>query len=234
MDEMLTGLIVRLRGADSFSAVAAAVIERLARVPGVTSVAVEAHDRSGPNLWYATAGFTPPAGYLDVGRMVDPLLAASPAVVEPRADPTASTWLCPLIGCGEVVGAVRLRVAPGAAVADLLAQVCTLVSVRVAQLGGSGDDGLGADTLTARQYEVSVLVARGSTNAEIGRLLSISADAVKKHVSRALVALEVSNRAELAAIAGRWRWTPPAAAMPMLHTERRRAARPTQGRARAA
>jgi hypothetical protein len=66
-----------------------------------------------------------------------------------------------------------------------------------------------------------VLVARGSTNAEIARLLSISPDAVKKHVSRALAALEVSNRAELAAIAGRWRCAAPATALPWLHTELR-------------
>jgi DNA-binding NarL/FixJ family response regulator len=59
-------------------------------------------------------------------------------------------------------------------------------------------------TLTPRQYEIAILVTRGCTNREIGTMLGISVNAVKKHVSRMLVALDASNRTELAAIAGGW------------------------------
>jgi DNA-binding CsgD family transcriptional regulator len=56
----------------------------------------------------------------------------------------------------------------------------------------------GGPTLTARQGEVAELVVFGCTNAEIAAMLRISANAVKKHVSRLLELLEASNRTELA------------------------------------
>ncbi len=52
--------------------------------------------------------------------------------------------------------------------------------------------------LTRRQRKVADLVTFGCTNAEIANMLSISANAVKKHVSRLLELLEASNRTELA------------------------------------
>jgi DNA-binding NarL/FixJ family response regulator len=67
-----------------------------------------------------------------------------------------------------------------------------LIRGRLTLLSGSGP------ALTARQREVAELVAFGCTNAEIGNMLSISANAVKKHVSRLLELLEASNRTELA------------------------------------
>ena len=67
-----------------------------------------------------------------------------------------------------------------------------LIRGRRVVLGGSGP------TLTARQRQVAELVAFGCTNAEIATMLEISANAVKKHVSRLLDLLEASNRTELA------------------------------------
>jgi DNA-binding CsgD family transcriptional regulator len=215
MEDVLNGLAARLRDADNFAAAAGTVIDMLTRRPGVIAVAVEAHDRDGPCAWFGSTGFAPPAGYLDGTAGPAPGRAA---LVQPRLDRAMSTWLCPIVGCGDLVGALRVRVDPGVALGELLTAICTMLSVRVAQLGGTCEDSLGARALTARQYEVTVLVARGSTNAEIARLLSISPDAVKKHVSRALVALEVSNRTELAAIAGRWRCAAAATPPPTLHT----------------
>ncbi|MBL9017284.1 MAG: helix-turn-helix transcriptional regulator [Myxococcales bacterium] len=52
--------------------------------------------------------------------------------------------------------------------------------------------------LTARQREIAELVVHGCTNAEIAQMLAISANAVKKHVSRLLELLYASNRTELA------------------------------------
>ena len=67
-----------------------------------------------------------------------------------------------------------------------------LVRGRLTLLSGAGP------ALTSRQREVAELVAFGCTNAEIGNMLSISANAVKKHVSRLLDLLDASNRTELA------------------------------------
>jgi DNA-binding NarL/FixJ family response regulator len=58
-------------------------------------------------------------------------------------------------------------------------------------------------SITSRQHEIAQLVARGSTNPEIGVMLGISVNAVKKHVSRLLDALHASNRTELAAMVAR-------------------------------
>jgi DNA-binding NarL/FixJ family response regulator len=58
-------------------------------------------------------------------------------------------------------------------------------------------------SITTRQQEIALLVVRGCTNPEIGAMLGISVNAVKKHVSRLLEALHASNRTELAALLGR-------------------------------
>lgn len=231
-DEVLADLAARLREADDVPALAAAVIAALAPRAGVRAVAVESHDADGPATWFTAAGCdelraAAARRYLAGGHLADPALARARATLAPVAD--AGGWLCPIAGCGALRGLVRLD-ADDPGWATRCAAVAVLTSVRAAELGAAGD---GPCALTARQYEVTVLVARGSTNAEIGRLLSISADAVKKHVSRALAILEVSNRTELAALAGRWR-CPPDAPRPALHVERRPAAwtaRPPRSRA---
>ncbi|MDR7276698.1 response regulator transcription factor [Catenuloplanes atrovinosus] len=51
-----------------------------------------------------------------------------------------------------------------------------------------------APTLTARELEVLRLVARGHTNAEIGRHLHISEATVKTHLLRTFAKLDVSDR----------------------------------------
>ncbi len=67
-----------------------------------------------------------------------------------------------------------------------------LVRERLQALAGA------VPVLTRRQREVADLVTFGCTNAEIANMLAISANAVKKHVSRLLALLEASNRTELA------------------------------------
>ena len=202
MQDDLVGFGGRLREADTFGAVAALVIEEVGGWPGVTGVAVEAHDEAGPSLWLGDRGCDALAArrYLDGGFARDPLLARARRGLGLVHE--GPSWLAPLVGCGELVGVIRIAAGAAAEVEPALGPVAAQVSVRLAQLGSAGRD---AEALTARQYEVAVLVARGATNPEIARLLAISPDAVKKHVSRALEALAVSNRTELAAIAGRWR-----------------------------
>jgi DNA-binding CsgD family transcriptional regulator len=108
-------------------------------------------------------------------------------------------WTVPLVGCGECVG--EIRVAGDADWSPTLCSLAMSVSVRLAQI----DDVSQSAPLTARQREVAALVARGCTNSEIGVMLGISPNTVKKHVSCAFEVLHVSNRAELAALAARWR-----------------------------
>lgn len=54
---------------------------------------------------------------------------------------------------------------------------------------------------TPRQLDVLGAITRGLTNAEIGRMLGISADAVRQHVIKVCELLGASNRAEAVAIA---------------------------------
>lgn len=63
-------------------------------------------------------------------------------------------------------------------------------------------DQLGAsdlDVLTAREREIADLVARGCTDADIERILSISFSTVRTHMTRCFCKLGCSNRSELAA-----------------------------------
>ena len=198
--------MARLRTADGFASIAAAVIDELRTVPGVLGVAIEAHIGGAPVQWFGTEPFAPAAArrYLDGGYRSDPLLALLRDAQAPIVE--GAQWIVPIAGCGELVGAIRLiadvpeRVSP-----SLLQLVSMLTSVRLAQIGGLGVE---AHVLTARQHEVAVLASRGCTNQEIACMLGISANAVKKHISRVLEALGVSNRTELAALVGRWSGAP--------------------------
>jgi DNA-binding CsgD family transcriptional regulator len=53
--------------------------------------------------------------------------------------------------------------------------------------------------LTAREREITALVARGCTDRDIGRILGISFSTVRTHLNRALEKKGCANRAELAA-----------------------------------
>ena len=61
----------------------------------------------------------------------------------------------------------------------------------------SGDSSTRLDALTARERDVCRLVALGHTNAEIGRLLSISIRTVETHRRNAMARLDLRTRAEL-------------------------------------
>ena len=59
----------------------------------------------------------------------------------------------------------------------------------------------GLDTLTDREREVLAAVARGLSNAEIGRELFMSHATAKTHVSRLLAKLDARDRAQLVVLA---------------------------------
>jgi DNA-binding NarL/FixJ family response regulator len=59
------------------------------------------------------------------------------------------------------------------------------------------------EALTERQLEVTVLVAEGLTNIEIGRDLGIEASSVKSHIEVACKKMRARNRAHLVHLAHR-------------------------------
>lgn len=67
---------------------------------------------------------------------------------------------------------------------------------------GQVDEDLAA-TLTDRQWEVLSLVASGLSNAQVGAKLFIGTEAVKSHLRKIMITLELRNRAEVAAYAVR-------------------------------
>jgi DNA-binding CsgD family transcriptional regulator len=182
----------RIRKAASFDAIAYAVIAELTRV-GARAAALVLCDASGePAVW--------------IGDGFDRCVAQTFVDHDHRAELARlrTTYTCivhdgvhvaPLLGDG-VIGMLRV-------VGEVpeLAVIASVISVRLASLG----DTRTLNALTPRQREVAELVAHGCTNIEIGNMLAISANAVKKHVSRVLEMLDVSNRTELAALTGRWR-----------------------------
>lgn len=78
-----------------------------------------------------------------------------------------------------------------------LATVAIVVALRLAQLGYTSclDD---VDGLTMRQAETASLAARGHTNTEIGDLLGVSENTVKKHLRDVFGRLHIASRTELA------------------------------------
>lgn len=69
--------------------------------------------------------------------------------------------------------------------------------------GGDGRAGpMPAEPLTARELEVTRLVARGLTNQEIAAALSLSLNTVKSHLVNVRAKLPARNRVEIAA----WAW----------------------------
>jgi len=66
-------------------------------------------------------------------------------------------------------------------------------------------------TLTEREFEVLRLLARGYSNAQIAKTLSITERTVRFHVEKVLAALSVSNRTEVVALAIQRGWIEPSA-----------------------
>jgi DNA-binding CsgD family transcriptional regulator len=75
-------------------------------------------------------------------------------------------------------------------------------AVAVASASADTADVVLAAGLTAREAEVSGLVARGATNAEIARRLHLSEATVKTHLTRSFAKLGVRSRTQLAVLVG--------------------------------
>lgn len=196
---MLVAIAARLREASTLAAVAQAVVEELAALAGVRSAAVVMLDGDGAmRLWAGDARVDRDEilAYLDSG---DPAALRVWRTQVPEV--VREVWFGPVVGADRVIGVLRVAFEREVD-REALAIVAAHVSIRIAILGLDETRSLAA--LTPRQREVAELVAHGCTNREIGRMLAISPNAVKKHVSRVLAQLEVSNRTELAALTARW------------------------------
>jgi DNA-binding CsgD family transcriptional regulator len=198
---MLVVVAERLRAATTLATIAQAIIEELSALAGVRSSALVLLDLHGaPRLWIGDARIDRDEilAYLDAGD--DAITRVCRTHLAERA---GDIWLGPLLGIERVIGVLRV-VTDREVDRVVLATVATHISIRIAHLGLAVDDARSVEALTPRQREVAELVVHGCTNPEIANMLSISPNAVKKHVSRVLAALEVSNRTELAAVTARW------------------------------
>lgn len=209
MEPWIEQLASRLRVADSFFSIVSTLIAEL-EVADYRSVAVIAHDATGvPAVWAGNACVDreQALAYLSLEHIGDPGLAEVRRTLACAAT-SSCTWVVPILGCAGLIGTIRLGVGEHGQERDRRAELTligTVVSVRLALLGMEAPLAQHVrSALTDRQHEVAYLVARGCTNAEIGSMLAISANAVKKHVSRVLEMMGVSNRTELAAYSGRW------------------------------
>lgn len=225
----LGAFAARLRAARELGEIISVTLSEVRRLFPAVGVALELHSNSRPLLCVATDWFDAVVlnHYLDAGYMQDPCLAQlretlTPLVISDvlplRAArelasaygcPDASsrhTTLAPLVGDGEMLGVLRVAFERpvSAAMREDLGLLAGHVSVRFAHLGfsrsGTADP---LAPLTGRQRQVAHLVARGMRNAEIAAELGVSLDGVKKHVKLALDALDLVNRAELAAVVTR-------------------------------
>jgi DNA-binding CsgD family transcriptional regulator len=222
--------VSRLRDADSFVEVAHAILSSAPVDLGASGGAVEALDAGGrPVVCVASdwIGDDWPRLYLELGHRLDPCLeqlrdrhwplATADVLTGREAGELAAALAAPddlyrhgivgpLVGDDALIGVVRLawsRPPPPRALVEVAA-LCAHASVRLARIGFPGAAATsGFARLTARQLEVSGLVARGYTNAEVAIALAISTDAVKKHVRHLLATLAVANRTELAALVAR-------------------------------
>ena len=202
---MLVRVVERIRNATSFHAIAYVVVIELAQLDGVGGSALVMCDARGePTLWLGD-GFVERAAahaYLDGGFREDACFARVRTTYITHSD--GDLCVAPILGGDGVIGMLRVAI-EGDVDRDIMTALAACISIRIAILGLVLDDVRSIDALTPRQREVAELVAHGCTNIEIARMLAISPNAVKKHVSRVLVMLDVSNRTELAALTGRWR-----------------------------
>jgi non-specific serine/threonine protein kinase len=93
-----------------------------------------------------------------------------------------------------------------AACQDGLASLAAMPLAQRERPATGSDRNIGAlDPLTAREREVSVLIAQGLTNRDIADVLGVSERTVHSHVRSILSRLAVRSRAQIAALASRER-----------------------------
>ncbi len=112
----------------------------------------------------------------------------------------------PIIGNGKLIGTInfaRVGITPAFNTHDLsnLSAVCLHLSACLANLRSQTifNDNYRIKLLTKREIQIANLVAKGLTNAEIGKELWISQNTVKQALKRMFRKLEVTSRTEMVA-----------------------------------
>src|SRR5262249_59930594 len=113
------------------------------------------------------------------------------------------------VGPAELAAAVR-RVSSGEYVIDdrVVEQpaVTRRLLKQLRELGAAREADPPTSPLSARELEVVAMMARGKSNKEIARLLTISDQTVKNHISSILRKLEVNDRTQAVVYAMRRGW----------------------------
>ena len=111
----------------------------------------------------------------------------------------ASGFLLKDVRAAELVGAVRTVAAGDALLAPALVRRLIETYVRSHDPGPRPPAAL--ETLTAREHDVVLLIARGLSNAEIAAELVLSEATVKTHVNRILTKLGLRDRVQVVVLA---------------------------------
>jgi len=112
----------------------------------------------------------------------------------------AAGFLCQDVRPDELVAAVRAVAAGGAVIAPpVLARILSRVAEALPAPETATTSAL--DALTDREREVLVHVARGHSNAEIARALTVSETTIKTHVGHVLTKLRLRDRTQAVVLA---------------------------------
>ncbi|MET0493665.1 MAG: response regulator transcription factor [Actinoplanes sp.] len=114
----------------------------------------------------------------------------------------ATGYLCKDVPAGELVAAIRTVAGGGAVVAPaILARLLGRMAEVLPVAAAPAVDGLALSALTEREREVFVHVAKGHSNAEIARALTVSETTVKTHVGHLLTKLGLRDRVQAVVLA---------------------------------
>ena len=112
----------------------------------------------------------------------------------------ATGYFCKDVPPGDLVSALRAVAAQGAVVAPkILARLLTRFADALPDPATTAGNAL--DALTEREREVLVHVARGHSNAEIARALTVSETTIKTHVGHVLTKLRLRDRVQAVVLA---------------------------------
>jgi two-component system nitrate/nitrite response regulator NarL len=154
-------------------------------------VLVETGGEDGPSLVRAIRDHVPDARIIALG------ISGEEADVLPLAEAGIAGWLTRDASVEDLREAVS-SAAAGEAVCS--PRMAASLLRRVAALAADRGFGPQATPLTRRQREILALIDEGLSNKEIARRLSIELATVKNHVHNILEKLQVTRRAEAAAL----------------------------------